>query len=271
MTYTNSYRTPNRRTAARTVRTSATAPMPYVGSGEARSYSRTSYRAPAASASRRRRGRLARTALIVALVAAIAGAGWYAVGALAALGHGAAAGSASSSAPQSTPKSAWRAGEVPALYQRDPAWADGTYAEDDFGTTGCGPTCMAMAYVALTGRTDMTPADMGAFSERLGCATPDGTAWTFMTEGAAELGLVAEEVPADEQSVRRALLSGSPVICSVGPGDFTSTGHFIVLAGIDEQGRLLVRDPNSPERTGKAWDFATVLGQCRAIWAYTAA
>ena len=44
-----------------------------------------------------------------------------------------------------------------------------------------------------------------------------------------------------------------------------------MLAGIDEQGRLLVRDPNSPERTGKAWDFATVLGQCRAIWAYTAA
>ena len=214
---------------------------------------------------------LPQLAVVLALLIALGGACWYAVSTLTGLVDGARASGSLSTGPQSTPKSAWKAGEVPALYQRDPAWADGTYAEDDFGTTGCGPTCMAMAYVALTGRTDMTPADMGAFSERLGCATPDGTAWTFMTEGAAELGLVAEEVPADEQSVRRALLSGSPVICSVGPGDFTSTGHFIVLAGIDEQGRLLVRDPNSPERTGKAWDFATVLGQCRAIWAYTAA
>ena len=212
---------------------------------------------------------LPQLAVVLALLIALGGACWYAVSTLTGLVDGARASGSLSTGPQSTPKSAWKAGEVPALYQRDPAWADGTYAEDDFGTTGCGPTCMAMAYVALTGRTDMTPADMGAFSERLGCATPDGTAWTFMTEGAAELGLVAEEVPADEQSVRRALLSGSPVICSVGPGDFTSTGHFIVLAGIDEQGRLLVRDPNSPERTGKAWDFATVLGQCRAIWAYT--
>ncbi|MFR3090608.1 MAG: hypothetical protein ACLTMP_01720 [Eggerthella lenta] len=49
-----------------------------------------------------------------------------------------------------------------------------------------------------------------------------------------------------------------------GMGDFTST----VLHRARRHrrtGRLLVRDPNSPERTGKAWDFATVLGQCRAI------
>ena len=103
---------------------------------------------------------------------ALGGAGWYAVSTLTGLVDGARASGSLSTGPQSTPKSAWKAGEVPALYQRDPAWADGTYAEDDFGTTGCGPTCMAMAYVALTGRTDMTPADMGAFSERLGCATP---------------------------------------------------------------------------------------------------
>jgi len=57
----------------------------------------------------------------------------------------------------------------------------------------------------------------------------------------------------------------------MGPGDFTSTGHFIVLAGIDEHGRLEIRDPNSPERTAKTWDFDTVLRQCRNLWAYSAA
>ena len=160
---------------------------------------------------------------------------------------------------------------MPSLYQQDPAWGRTSYAGDDFSETGCGPTCMAMVYVALTGRDDKTPADMGSLSEQLGCASSDGTAWLFMTEGAARLGLSSSEVSADEASVRRAILLGSPVICSVGPGDFTTTGHFIVLTGIDEQGRLIVRDPNSPERTAKTWDFDVVLRQCRALWSYTAA
>ncbi|WP_302396331.1 C39 family peptidase [Eggerthella sinensis] len=228
-----------------------------------------SYAAPAPR-SRRSRSPLQLVAVLV-LLAALAAAGWYAVSTLSGVVAGATPAAGASAGPQSTPRGDWRRGEVPALYQKDPEWAQGTYAEDEFGTTGCGPTCLAMVYAALTGATDKGPAEMGALSERMGCASPDGTAWTFMTEGAAELGLVATEVPADESSIRGALLSGSPVICSVGPGDFTTTGHFIVLTGIDGQGRLLIRDPNSPERTNRAWDFDTVLAQSRAIWAYSAA
>ncbi|WP_080797340.1 C39 family peptidase [Arabiibacter massiliensis] len=213
-----------------------------------------------------------RIALIAALACVLVGGCWFAASTLGGLVAGAQEpGAGSPAAPQSTPRDQWRAGEVPELYQRDPAWAQTSYAGDDFGETGCGPTCLAMAYVALTGRDDRGPADLAALSEQMGCATPDGTAWAFMTEGAAEVGLAAEELPADEGSIRRALAAGSPVVCSVGPGDFTTTGHFIVLAGVDKDGRLVVRDPNSPERTAKAWDFDVVIGQCRALWAYTAA
>ena len=212
-----------------------------------------------------------RLAGMVVLVAALLGACWFATTSLKSLVEGPQATVAGTGQPQSTPRGEWRAGEVPLLYQEDPAWGTASYAGDAFSESGCGPTCLAMVYVALTGKNDMDPADMGALSERMGCGTPEGTAWTFMTEGAAQLGLLAEELPADETSVRRALVAGSPVICSVGPGDFTTTGHFIVLVGIDQQGRLIVRDPNSPECTAQTWDFATVLGQSRAIWSYTAA
>lgn len=204
----------------------------------------------------------------VLAAAALAAAAWFACSSLAAVAGGAPAGP---DAPQSTPRGEWRAGEVPKLYQRDAAWASVSYGEDDFAESGCGPTCMAMVYVALTGNADRSPADMGALSERMGCVSDKGTAWEFMTEGAAQVGLAADELSADEASVRQALLGGSFVICSMEPGDFTSTGHFIVLAGIDERGKLIVRDPNSPERTSATWDFDTVLGQCRNLWAYAAA
>lgn len=222
-----------------------------------------------------RRRTLQAWAMVLAL-AVIACAGWGAASALSGVLSPSATGDANASAhaadaPTSTPAAEWRQGEVPELYQKDPQWAEVPYAEAAFGESGCGPTCLAMVYVMLTGATDKTPADLAALSTRMGCASADGTSWTFMTEGAAELGLSATEVPADEWSMREALVAGSPIICSMGPGDFTTIGHFIVLAGIDQNGRLIVRDPNSPERTQTTWEFDTVISQARAMWSYTRA
>ena len=54
------------------------------------------------------------------------------------------------------------------------------------------------------------------------------------------------------------------------PGDFTSTGHFIVLAGLTEEGEVVVRDPNSAERTGRTWELDRVLAQCANLWSFSA-
>lgn len=208
------------------------------------------------------------TALL--LVAAVGFAGWFSLQAI--QGNHPAADAAGKNDPGSaagTPKSEWKKGTVPTLYQTDPDWANVRYAENSFSESGCGPTCMAMVYAALTGATDKDPAAMAALATDGGYAGPDGTAWLFMTEGARTLGLNATEVPADEQSIRREIVAGRPIICSMGPGDFTTTGHFIVITDIDQNSNLVVRDPNSPERTAKSWSFDTVLGQCRAIWSYS--
>ena len=169
----------------------------------------------------------------------------------------------------STPKSEWHQGEVPMLFQTDPAWASQPYAGSDIATSGCGPTCLSMVYIALTGKTNMGPVEMAAFSEKNGYVQDGMTAWALMTDGASELGLVAEELPASVSALIGALEEGRLVIASMLPGDFTTVGHFIVIAGVDSSGRLVVRDPNSAERSAQAWDAQAILAQCANLWAYS--
>lgn len=172
---------------------------------------------------------------------------------------------------ESTPRAEWKQGSMPYLYQTDPAWSGTPYAGATVNESGCGPTCLSMVYVCLTGRTDLDPAGMAEFSEANGFVEGDLTSWNLMTEGASLLGLAAEELPADVDAVRAALSGGRPVVCSVGPGDFTTTGHFIVLAGVADNGTIVVRDPNSEERSARTWDCARILEQCRNLWAFSVA
>jgi hypothetical protein len=54
------------------------------------------------------------------------------------------------------------------------------------------------------------------------------------------------------------------------PGDFTYTGHFIVLTGIDSNGDIIVNDPNSKKNSKKHWSLETLVPQIKGIWKYTA-
>lgn len=178
-------------------------------------------------------------------------------------------GNQSEATASSTPKSEWKRGTFPYLYQTDPAWADEPYAGTDVLTAGCGPVCMTMVYAGLTGKTDHDPASMAKFSEANGFVDAGMTSWSFMTQGAAILGLSAEELPADENVLAAALREGRPVIASVRPGDFTTVGHFIVITDVDDKGRLIVHDPNSPENSAQTWGAQRVLSQCANLWAYS--
>lgn len=170
----------------------------------------------------------------------------------------------------STPISQWRLGEVPHLYQIDPQWSDEPYAGGTIGENGCGPTCLSMVYVALTGNTDIGPFEASRISEAQGHTVDGMTAWTLMSDGAASLGLRSWEVSPTVDAVRAELAAGHPVICSVVPGDFTTTGHFIVLAGLTEDGQLIVRDPNSEHNSSQPWEIERMLGQCANLWAFSA-
>lgn len=168
----------------------------------------------------------------------------------------------------STPRSQWQAGTMPHIYQIDPAWSELPYAGGTIRQNACGPTCLTMVYVFKTGHTDMTPVDMCALSEAGNYAPTGATEWSFMTNGAWQLGLNGTELHVDRSSITQALRSGAPIIASVRPGTFTSVGHYIVLYGIDDADQIGVYDPNSASRSARRWGIVEVLNEIEAMWAY---
>ncbi|MGM9588843.1 MAG: C39 family peptidase [Faecousia sp.] len=157
--------------------------------------------------------------------------------------------------------------EVPLFLQWDPMWGYEKYGSDFLAITGCGPTCLAMAGYYLTGSKNMNPADVAAFAEDAGFyAAGYGSSWTLISEGSTRLGLKATELPLVRKKITDALEAGNPVILALGEGDFTTTGHYIVLTGL-ENGFFRVNDPNSVERSQKLWSYEQLEGQIRNIWA----
>lgn len=156
---------------------------------------------------------------------------------------------------------------MPLFLQWDKRWGYLTYGADMAGITACGPLCLSMVAFYLTGDVNMSPDKIMAYSmENKYCVPGKGTAWTLISRGAEGLGLNAKELPLVESRVRRELEAGNPVICVMGPGVFTTTGHFIVLTGY-EDGKYRVNDPNSVERSNKLWSFSEFSDQIRNLWA----
>ena len=60
-----------------------------------------------------------------------------------------------------------------------------------------------------------------------------------------------------------ALSSGKLVISIMNPGHFTKSGHFIVLRGVTESGKILVADPASKSRSEQECDLSTILREAR--------
>lgn len=137
----------------------------------------------------------------------------------------------------------YQIGSVPLLMQWDKRWGYDLYGEAMIGLSGCGPTCMTMAYLYHTGDTTMNPRKMAEYAQEAGYHSSEGTSWDFWTEGAAELGLCGEEISLNETIMKSVLDSGGLIVCSMSPGDFTDGGHYILVRGYDEKG-FFVNDPN---------------------------
>lgn len=160
-------------------------------------------------------------------------------------------------------------GKVPLLMQWDKRWGYAAYADSYIAINGCAPTCLSMVIIALTGDGSITPYVVSKYSEENGYYVNGiGTSWDLMTKGVKHFGVTGTEISLNKNVIYNALKNGKPIICSMKPGDFTTTGHFIVLSGIKD-GKIVVNDPNSKKRSSKLWDYDTLKTQIKNLWMFT--
>lgn len=140
--------------------------------------------------------------------------------------------------------------QVPLFNQGD--YPDVPYGE--YGTIashGCGIVSVAMVATYMKDEF-CSPVDLakqfGSYN------TERGSYWGLFKNSAIILGIDFQEQTYSWEKVKDALNNGQVVIALQSGGLFTSSGHFIVLTGINEDGKIRVNDPN-----GRNWDKNSVM------------
>lgn len=158
--------------------------------------------------------------------------------------------------------------KVPLLIQWDKRWGYRDYGDGAIGYTGCGPTCISMVAIYLTGNARYTPLKVARYADKHHYyINGQGTKWDFISDGCEAFHIKATEIPIEKQAIRNQLKEHHPVVCSVSEGDFTDNGHFIVLTSC-KGGKFTIHDPNSRINSRKKWSWKRLNGQIRCCWAY---
>ena len=130
-------------------------------------------------------------------------------------------------------------------------------------TSGCGATSASMVIAYLTGNTRQTPYTLFKWAYDTGRYSGDGLDHGTISKMCSNYGVTCTWVGNTERNVLNALQNGYPVIAHMGPGIFTKGGHYIVLRGVTADGKILVNDPNSAQRTKMAFPLSTIIKQLR--------
>lgn len=159
---------------------------------------------------------------------------------------------------------------VPVSYkQTDRRWANKPYRNkgenSTIGGSGCGPTCAAMLVSTFVDKNE-TPVKACNWAQNHGYkATGSGTYYSFFKPYFLAHNMDCEQVSggnvyhkrntSSDKKAKAALKKGQYVIACMGPGNWTRSGHFILLRKI-KGSTVYIHDPASSakSRNKSTWD-----------------
>lgn len=159
---------------------------------------------------------------------------------------------------------------IPLYYQYEEPWGRKKYGTSNISKSGCAPTCIAMVFSYLK-HTEITPADIVDFTGNRYYVDGAGSSWGIFSGCAKRWNIKCDNIGTNATAIVSALENQQPVILSMGPGKFTTSGHFIVLTGIDKEGKVSVNDPNDNNRKnhlGQKFSLQQVLREAKGGWSF---
>lgn len=132
-------------------------------------------------------------------------------------------------------------------------------------TSGCGAASASMVVEYYTGNTSQTPDTLFTWACNNGWYTGNGLSYAAVKQLCANYGVTLTWVGTQAEIIS-ALKAGHPIIALMGPGTFTSGGHYIVLSGIkvvDGTTYIRVNDPNSSSRTNSYYTLSLIWSEKR--------
>lgn len=162
--------------------------------------------------------------------------------------------------------------------QTDPRWSKKPYRVPGetatIGSSGCGPTAAAMLIETITGKT-FTPEDACKWSVEHGYkALKAGTYYAYFKPQFAAFGISCDMLNwsktygkpdhANHKKVLELLKAGYYIIALMGPGLWTSGGHFVVVWW--EDNKIRINDPASTRTVRLNGDPKTFFSQVNYYW-----
>ena len=166
--------------------------------------------------------------------------------------------------------------------QTDSRWRYKDYStkgeSTTIGASGCGPTCAAMLIETLTGK-KFTPVDACAWSLQRGYkALKSGTYYSYFVPQFKAFGIKCEQLnytniygnstTSVHDKAFKMLKEGYYLIACMGKGNWTSSGHYIVVWW--EDGKVRINDPASTKSNRLNGDLTTFKSQVKYYWAIDA-
>lgn len=170
--------------------------------------------------------------------------------------------------------------EKPVSYlQTDSRWKNVDYSaageKTTIGASGCGPTAMAMVLATWCDKS-VTPQSECAWALAHGFKAPhQGTYYGYFESAGRRFGLTVQRLnyttiygnskSSCHTQAKTALDTGDLVIACMGPGNWTSSGHYVLVYGIIGD-VIYINDPASTKKTRTQGSYSLFKQQTKLYW-----